>query len=185
MEKSSDIVLATAELDMNVDIASYVDGLDVYLDPFGLERPDGADDQHQDDQQREHRAEEVELVNVVGDVLGVQIIQEEVVIHEVEPGRRWVIQRYGYGQGGQEATVTDASVVLGYLDPDNFLGGSSRLDRGAAERACARLGERLGVDELTAAEGVYRVINTQMAEGVRLQGPGSVCRRTHRILVLT
>ena len=73
-----------------------------------------------------------------------------------------------YGQGGQEATVTDASVVLGYLDPDNFLGGSSRLDRGAAERACARLGERLGVDELTAAEGVHRVINTQMAEGVRL-----------------
>ena len=73
-----------------------------------------------------------------------------------------------YGQGGRAATVTDASVVLGYLDPDNFLGGATRLDRGAAERALARLGERLGIDALRAAEGVHRVVNTQMAEGIRL-----------------
>ena len=72
-----------------------------------------------------------------------------------------------YGHGGKEATVTDASVVLGYLDPDNFLGGS-RLDRAAAEHACGQLGKRLGVDKLRAAEGVHRVINTQMAEGIRL-----------------
>ena len=73
-----------------------------------------------------------------------------------------------YGKGGSEATVTDASVVLGYLDPDNFLGGGSKLDSSAAAQALARLGERLGVDELRAAEGVHRVINTQMAEGIRL-----------------
>ena len=73
-----------------------------------------------------------------------------------------------YGQGGTEATVTDASVMLGYLDPDNFLGGDRSLDRGAAERALAALGDGLGVDPLRAAEGVHRVINTQMAEGIRL-----------------
>ena len=64
--------------------------------------------------------------------------------------------------------MTDASVVLGYLDPENFLGGGSRLERKAAETVLAVLGERLGVDELRAAEGVHRVINTQMAEGIRL-----------------
>ena len=73
-----------------------------------------------------------------------------------------------YGQGGEAATVTDASVALGYLDPDNFLGGGARLDRGAAERVMARLGAALGIDPLRAAEGVHRVVNTQMAEGIRL-----------------
>ncbi len=73
-----------------------------------------------------------------------------------------------YGQGGREATVTDASVVLGYLDPDNFLGGAVQLDRGAAEGALARLGEGLGIDSVRAADGVHRVVNTQMAEGIRL-----------------
>ena len=73
-----------------------------------------------------------------------------------------------YGQGGEAATVTDASVALGYLDPDNFLGGGARLDRGAAERVVARLGAALGIDPLQAAEGVHRVVNTQMAEGIRL-----------------
>ena len=73
-----------------------------------------------------------------------------------------------YGQGGREATVTDASVVLGYLDPDRFLGGSVRLDRRAAEDALDRLGGRLGVDRVHAADGVHRVVNTHMAEGIRL-----------------
>ena len=73
-----------------------------------------------------------------------------------------------YGLGGEAATVTDASVVLGYLDPDNFLGGGARLDRDAAEQALVRLGEDLEVDSLRAAEGVHRVVNTQMAEGIRL-----------------
>ena len=73
-----------------------------------------------------------------------------------------------YGRGGREATVTDASIVLGYLDPDNFLGGAARLDRQAAADALARLGDALGTDPVRAAEGVHRVINTQMAEGIRV-----------------
>ena len=73
-----------------------------------------------------------------------------------------------YGRGGREATVTDASVVLGFLDPDNFLGGAARLDRQAAVDALARLGDALGTDPVRAAEGVHRVVNTQMAEGIRV-----------------
>lgn len=73
-----------------------------------------------------------------------------------------------YGNGGAHATVTDASVVLGFLDPDNFIGGASRLDRDAAIRVLKDLGDRLGLDEVHAAKGVHRVVNTHMAEGIRL-----------------
>ena len=73
-----------------------------------------------------------------------------------------------YGYGGVEATVTDANLVLGFLDPDNFLGGRARLDRRAAEMAVDRIADKLGVDRMAAAEGIYRVINTHMAEGIRL-----------------
>jgi N-methylhydantoinase A len=73
-----------------------------------------------------------------------------------------------YGRGGTEATVTDANLVLGYLDPDQFLGGAARLDRAAAERALDALGRRLGLDRVRAAWGVHEVINTRMAEGARL-----------------
>ncbi|MCC2666004.1 MAG: Hydantoinase/oxoprolinase, partial [Geminicoccaceae bacterium] len=73
-----------------------------------------------------------------------------------------------YGQGGSEATVTDANLVLGLLDPDNFLGGRARLDRTAAEAAVDRVAQALGVDRMTAAAGIQRVVNTRMAEGIRL-----------------
>jgi N-methylhydantoinase A len=73
-----------------------------------------------------------------------------------------------YGQGGDNATVTDANLVLGYLDPDNVLGGDRKLDRAAAERAVDRIATGLGIDRLAAARGIHRVINTNMAEGVRL-----------------
>ena len=73
-----------------------------------------------------------------------------------------------YGKGGMDVTVTDASVVLGYLDPENFLGGRARLDSDAAEAALDRLAADLGLDRMQAAEGVHRVVNTHMAEGVRL-----------------
>ena len=73
-----------------------------------------------------------------------------------------------YGYGGVEATVTDANLVLGFLDPDNFLGGRARLDRRAAEVAVDGVADKLGVDRMAAAEGIYRVINTHMAEGIRL-----------------
>jgi N-methylhydantoinase A len=73
-----------------------------------------------------------------------------------------------YGQGGAEATVTDANLVLGYLDQANFLGGERRLDTGLAQRAVDRVAAALGIDRLAAAAGVHRIINTNMAEGVRL-----------------
>ncbi|MCB1739757.1 MAG: hydantoinase/oxoprolinase family protein [Gammaproteobacteria bacterium] len=73
-----------------------------------------------------------------------------------------------YGRGGILATVTDASVVLGYLDPDNFLGGSARLDADAALRAMTTLGEAIGMDPVRTAAGVHRIVNTHMAEGIRL-----------------
>ena len=73
-----------------------------------------------------------------------------------------------YGRGGTAATVTDANLVLGLLDPDGFLGGRARLDRRAAEAAIDRIAEALGVDRMTAAEGIHRVIDARMAEGIRL-----------------
>jgi N-methylhydantoinase A len=73
-----------------------------------------------------------------------------------------------YGQGGSEATVTDANLVLGYLDPGNFLGGERRLDSQAGERAVDHVAAALGIERLAAARGIHRIINTTMAEGVRL-----------------
>ncbi len=73
-----------------------------------------------------------------------------------------------YGRAGTAATVTDANVVLGYLDPDNFLGGRTRLDPAAARRAVERVAAGLGTTLIAAAEGIHRVVNTNMAEGIRL-----------------
>jgi N-methylhydantoinase A len=73
-----------------------------------------------------------------------------------------------YGSGGRQATVTDANLVLGYLDPARFLGGRRSLDRAAAERALVPIAAALGVDPIAAASGVHRIVNTTMAEGVRL-----------------
>jgi N-methylhydantoinase A len=73
-----------------------------------------------------------------------------------------------YGNGGSAATVTDANLVLGYLDPASFLGGRRRLDRAAAEAAIDNIAAGLGIDRVSAARGVHRVVNTTMAEGVRL-----------------
>jgi N-methylhydantoinase A len=73
-----------------------------------------------------------------------------------------------YGADGSAATVTDANLVLGYLDPASFLGGRRRLDRDAAEAAVDKVAAALGVERLAAALGIHRVVNTTMAEGVRL-----------------
>jgi len=73
-----------------------------------------------------------------------------------------------YGRGGAAATVTDANLVLGYLNAGNFLGGKKSLDVGAAARAVAGIAERLRIEPVKAAEGICNVANTQMADGVRL-----------------
>ncbi len=73
-----------------------------------------------------------------------------------------------YGNGGTAATVTDANVVLGYLDADAFMGGKRPLDRAAAEAAVDRVAASLGLTRLEAAAGIYRMINLKMADGIRL-----------------
>lgn len=73
-----------------------------------------------------------------------------------------------YGRGGTEPTVTDADLLLGYLDPTFFLGGAMSLDRAAAERAVGALGGRLGLDPLHTAWGIHQVVNEQMAGAARM-----------------
>ena len=73
-----------------------------------------------------------------------------------------------YGQGGAGATVTDANLVLGYLDPANFLGGRRRLDLDAATAVVAGLAKQLGISTAEAAAGIYRVVNSRMADAVRI-----------------
>jgi N-methylhydantoinase A/oxoprolinase/acetone carboxylase beta subunit len=72
-----------------------------------------------------------------------------------------------YGQGGQEPTVTDANVVLGRLDPANFLGGAMTLDADAAAAAVGRLADQLGLDLLATAEGIVTIVNSNMANAIR------------------
>ena len=73
-----------------------------------------------------------------------------------------------YGNGGTAATVTDANVVLGYLDAAAFMGGKRPLDRAAAEAAVDRVAALLGLSRLQAAAGIHRMINLKMADGIRL-----------------
>jgi N-methylhydantoinase A len=72
-----------------------------------------------------------------------------------------------YGLGGTEATITDAHLVLGRLEPQRFLGGEMPLDREASEVVIDRLAERLGLDRLETAEGVLRLANANMADTIR------------------
>ncbi len=73
-----------------------------------------------------------------------------------------------YGLGGTEVTVTDAHVVLGRISAETTLAGGLKLDRDAATRALETLGDAMGVDAKTAAEGVLAVANEQIAGAIRL-----------------
>jgi N-methylhydantoinase A len=73
-----------------------------------------------------------------------------------------------YGHGGEEATVTDANLWLGYLPDGAELGGEVVLSRELAERALARVGERLGQDVPDVALGVVRVANAEMVRALRV-----------------
>ncbi len=73
-----------------------------------------------------------------------------------------------YSKGGTLPTCTDADLLLGYLDPDFFAGGKMSLDRAAAADAVqAHVAKPMGFSLEDAAAGMYRVINTNMAQGVR------------------
>ena len=76
-----------------------------------------------------------------------------------------------YALGGREPTVTDADLVLGYLDPDFFLGGRMRLDIDAARRAITDfVGKPMGFDLARAAWSIHRVVNENMAAAARIHG---------------
>jgi N-methylhydantoinase A len=72
-----------------------------------------------------------------------------------------------YGLGGAEATITDAHLVLGRLDPERFLGGEMVLDVAEAESAIDRLAERLGLERSEAAAGILTLANASMAQTIR------------------
>ncbi len=71
-----------------------------------------------------------------------------------------------YGSGGTEPTVTDAAVVLGYIDADHFLGGRMRLDRAAARAAIATLAGPLGMTPSEAASAVLTIASETMIKAI-------------------
>lgn len=73
-----------------------------------------------------------------------------------------------YGRGGRRPTVTDADLILGYLDPNFFLGGQMMLDAEAARRSVeSEVAEPLGLDLLEAAWGIHQIVNENMANAAR------------------
>lgn len=73
-----------------------------------------------------------------------------------------------YGRGGTEPTATDADLVLGVLDPENFLGGTMALDVEAARRAIAdKVAKPLGMGLMEAAWGIREVLDARMADLLR------------------
>jgi N-methylhydantoinase A len=73
-----------------------------------------------------------------------------------------------YGRGGEDAAVTDANLLLGYLADGSRLGGEIVLDRSASEAALARLAAVAGMDSLGAALGVVQVANAEMVRALRV-----------------
>jgi N-methylhydantoinase A len=72
-----------------------------------------------------------------------------------------------YGQGGTEPTVTDADLILGYLDARYFLGGKMQLDVDAARDALGRFGRRLDMTVEQVAWGIHQIVNENMANAAR------------------
>lgn len=73
-----------------------------------------------------------------------------------------------YGQGGVEPTVTDADLLLGYLDPDNFLGGRMKLHKDLARQAMDNLGAKLSLSGDEVAIGICDIVNENMASAARV-----------------
>lgn len=72
-----------------------------------------------------------------------------------------------YRRGGTKPTVTDANLILGYLDPAFFHGGNLDLDVENTKKALAELGAEIGMNDVAAAAGIYKIVNMNMADGVR------------------
>lgn len=72
-----------------------------------------------------------------------------------------------YDKGGTEPTVTDANVILGYLHPEYLLGGKVKTNKQKAYEAIADMGRELGIEPMATADGIIRIINAKMEEGIR------------------
>ncbi|MFQ5849867.1 MAG: hydantoinase/oxoprolinase family protein [Candidatus Binatia bacterium] len=73
-----------------------------------------------------------------------------------------------YDRGGEEATITDANVLLGVLNPANFLGGRLKLNKSKAERVVEeKIARPLGLSLLEAADGILKIINVKMEEAIK------------------
>ncbi len=73
-----------------------------------------------------------------------------------------------YAQGGKDPTVTDADLVLGFLDPEYFLGGEMKLDKGASLDAMHPISSSLKVDPVELSAGIFEVVNENMATATRI-----------------
>lgn len=73
-----------------------------------------------------------------------------------------------YGQGGKHATVTDADLMLGYLNPDNFLGGEMKLKPELAQAALEKLAAKLKLSATDVAYGICNIVNENMAAAARI-----------------
>jgi N-methylhydantoinase A len=72
-----------------------------------------------------------------------------------------------YGRGGTEPAVTDAMILLGYIDPAAFMGGTMKLDVPGARAACQRLGERIGLSAIEVAYGIREIALAEMSKAMR------------------
>jgi N-methylhydantoinase A len=73
-----------------------------------------------------------------------------------------------YGKQSEIATISDANLLLGRLNPDYFLGGEMRLDVEAARRAIGRLAAQIGLDPVATAAGIIRIADTAMSHALRV-----------------
>jgi len=71
-----------------------------------------------------------------------------------------------YNQGGTEPTVTDAAVILGYINPDNFCGGKIKLKRKLSEAAMQKIGKSLSMNNEEAAQALFTTVNSNMADAI-------------------
>ena len=73
-----------------------------------------------------------------------------------------------YNKGGREATFTDAALGVGYLDPDNFLGGEIKLDASLTEQALEQMAKRINLSRDETAAGILRISVAKIAGAVRV-----------------
>jgi N-methylhydantoinase A len=77
-----------------------------------------------------------------------------------------------YPTGGSDATVTDASLMLGYLNPDYFVGGKIKLNAEAASAAISRLALALKMEPIKVAAGIHTIVNAHMSDQIRFMSVG-------------